>query len=229
MNIYEEKDDFEDQKEVIKVVLIGETGVGKTSIISQFVNQIFQEDLQPSTGGTFNSKSFIFEDGKILKFNIWDTAGKEKYRALSKLFYKDANAAILVYDITNQNSFEELQNYWAKEIKETSISNVIIAIVANKSDLIEKEIVNEDDARKLAKELNGIFLQCSAKNSVGIDDIFIEITKKYTGREDFHILNEESEKNSEKDQKEETIISKSGTLRLSVDKTFTKNKKRKCC
>ena len=191
--------------------------MGKTSIISQFVNQIFQEDLQPSTGGTFNSKSFIFE------------AGQEKYRALSKLFYKDANAAILVYDITNQNSFEELQNYWAKEIKETSISNVIIAIVANKSDLIEKEIVNEDDARKLAKELNGIFLQCSAKNSVGIDDIFIEITKKYTGREDFHILNEESEKNSEKDQKEETIISKSGTLRLSVDKTFTKNKKRKCC
>ena len=107
----------EEDSNTFKIVLIGEAGVGKTSIISQFIDQTFQEDLQASTGGTFTSKTLILNNGNTLKFDIWDTAGQERYRALTKLFYKDSNAAILVYDITRQDSFDELKNYWAQQIQ----------------------------------------------------------------------------------------------------------------
>ena len=116
--------------ESFKVVLVGESGVGKTSIITQFIDQTFQEDQQSTTGGTFSTKSVQCDNGKILKFEIWDTAGQERYRALTKMFYKDANAAVLVYDITRKDSFEEMQNYWANQIKESSPPGIILAIAA---------------------------------------------------------------------------------------------------
>ena len=96
---------------LIKVVLVGETGVGKTSIISQFVDQIFEEELSSSVGGSFVSKNLVFNNGKIAKLQIWDTAGQERYRALSKLFYTNAIIAILVYDITSWITFDELKEY----------------------------------------------------------------------------------------------------------------------
>ena len=82
----------DNQIETFKIVLLGDSGVGKTSIISQFIDNNFQDDIQSSSGGTFNSKAFTYSDNKILKFDIWDTAGQERYRALTKIFYKDANA-----------------------------------------------------------------------------------------------------------------------------------------
>ena len=100
-----EGDESIGEEEAFKIVLIGESGVGKTSIISQFIHKIFQDDIQPSMGGTFTSKSLLFDDGKVLRLDIWDTAGQEKYRALTQMFYKDANAAVLVYDITRKDSF----------------------------------------------------------------------------------------------------------------------------
>ena len=144
----EQDDDDLGEEESFKIVLIGESGVGKTSIISQFIHKIFQDDIQPSMGGTFTSKSLVFDDGKIIRFDIWDTAGQEKYRALTQMFYKDANAAVLVYDISRKDSFEELTKYWFERIKENSASNIILFLAANKSDLYEKEEVNEEMARK---------------------------------------------------------------------------------
>ena len=97
--------------ESFKVVLVGESGVGKTSIITQFIDQTFQEDIQSTTGGTFSTKSVVCDGGKILKFEIWDTAGQEKYRSLTTMFYKDANAAVMVYDVTRKDSYDEIKNY----------------------------------------------------------------------------------------------------------------------
>jgi small GTP-binding protein len=172
--------------ESFKVVLIGETGVGKTSIITQFMDQTFQEDQQSTTGGTYSTKSVIYNGNKELKFEIWDTAGQERYRALTKMFYKDAGAAVLVYDITRKESFEELKSYWAQQIKETSPEGIILVVVGNKSDL-ENEAVDEEDARKFADELGALYLRASAKNSCGINNIFEEIAKKHTGSEDVKI------------------------------------------
>ena len=168
------------ESESCKVVLLGESGVGKTSIITQFTEEIFTEDQQSTTGATFSSKEVLcLNDTRKIKFEIWDTAGQERYRALSKMFYKDAAAAILVYDITRKTSFDEIKNYWANEIKEHSPKKIVLAIAANKSDLYEIEQVDEKFGRELAKDLGAIFYSTSAKNQSGINELFEAIANKY--------------------------------------------------
>jgi small GTP-binding protein len=166
--------------EPLKIVLIGESGVGKTSIIYQFIDKSFLYDQQTTIGGTFATKKVKCSNGKILKLEIWDTAGQEKYRSVTKMFYKDADAAILVYDITSKNSFEEIKNYWIKEVKELCNKNVILAIVGNNSDLFEREQVNEEEARKLAEDLGAIFVTNTFRSPESINYLFLEIAKKYT-------------------------------------------------
>ena len=108
-----------------KVVLIGESGVGKTSIIQRYINNTFKSQLMSTPGANFVTKNVIMEDdNQSIKFEIWDTAGQERYRALAKVFYKNAAVCVLVYDITRKTSFNELKNYWYKEIKENAQSNV---------------------------------------------------------------------------------------------------------
>ena len=191
--------------ESFKVVLVGESGVGKTSIITQFIDQTFQEDQQSTTGGTFSTKTVICDNGKILKFEIWDTAGQERYRALTKMFYKDANAAVMVYDITRKESFEELQNYWAVQIKENSPNEIILAVAANKSDLIEKETVDEGEARDFAKEYGAIFCSTTATNTAGVTNLFEEVAKKYSGANSITIKNDDDEPVVEQTKKKDTV------------------------
>ena len=108
-----------------KVVLIGESGVGKTSIISRYISNTFKSQLMSTPGANFVTKNVIMEDeNKSVKFEIWDTAGQERYRALAKVFYKNAAVCALVYDITRRSSFEELKNYWVKEIQENTPQDI---------------------------------------------------------------------------------------------------------
>ena len=101
-----------------KVVLIGETLVGKTSIINRYISHNFSSSLSPTPGASFTKKKgFIKDYNQSIKFEIWDTAGQEKYRKLAKIFYTNADAIILIYDITKRKSFEEIKNYWINEIK----------------------------------------------------------------------------------------------------------------
>lgn len=110
-----------------KVVLLGESGVGKTCIITRYINGYFEENGMSTTGASFAGKTMTFEEyGKTVKFDIWDTAGQEKYRALTKIFYKDASIAVLVYDITRRESFEELKKYWYNQVKEHAQKNISI-------------------------------------------------------------------------------------------------------
>ena len=113
-------DDDDEGAQTSKVVLLGEPGVGKTCIIARFINNTFEENLISTTGASYAGKTMTFDEfgGKSIKFEIWDTAGQEKYRSLTKIFYKDAGAAILVYDITRQDSFDEIKKYWLQQIKE---------------------------------------------------------------------------------------------------------------
>ena len=113
-------DDDDEGAQTCKVVLLGESGVGKTCIIARFINNTFEENLISTTGASYAGKTMTFDEfgGKSIKFEIWDTAGQEKYRSLTKIFYKDAGAAILVYDITRQDSFDEIKKYWLQQIKE---------------------------------------------------------------------------------------------------------------
>ena len=103
----------------VKVVLLGESGSGKTAILSRYINNTFEDNIMATTGAYYKTKVEWFEEeNQSIKLEIWDTSGREKYRALQKIFYKDANVCILVYDITRKESFDEIRNYWAKEVKE---------------------------------------------------------------------------------------------------------------
>ena len=117
--------DGEKQSIPCKVVLIGESGVGKTSIISRYISNTFSSVLMATPGANFTTKTiFLQDENQSIKFEIWDTAGQEKYRALAKVFYKNAAVCILVYDITRKASFEELKKYWVQEIKANASPNV---------------------------------------------------------------------------------------------------------
>jgi small GTP-binding protein len=108
-----------------KVVLVGESGVGKTSIITRYISNSFKSQQLPTTGANFVSKTVILEDeNQSIKFELWDTAGQERYRSLARVFYKNAAVCVLVYDITRKSSFEELKKFWVKEIKENAPENI---------------------------------------------------------------------------------------------------------
>ena len=168
---------------ICKVVLLGESSVGKTCIITRFIDNLFQQDVITTTGASYATKSILYKDyhNKIIKFEIWDTAGQEKYRSLTQIFYKDAAIAILVYDITSEKSFEEMENYWYKQIREFAPPNIIIGIAGNKFDLFNDEKIPEDKAKNFAKEAGGIFRYTSAKESVGIQELFVLLGLKYLG------------------------------------------------
>ena len=110
----------DDNAKTCKVVLLGESGVGKTCIIARFINNTFEDNIMSTTGASYAGKTMSFDElnGQSIKFEIWDTAGQEKYRALNRIFYKDAGAAILVYDITKKESFEQIQKYWYNQMQE---------------------------------------------------------------------------------------------------------------
>ena len=171
----------EEDDEICKVVLLGESGVGKTSIISRFINGTFEESLMSTNGASYVCRNLTFQEyqNRMIRFEIWDTAGQEQYRALNKIFYKDASICILVYDITNLKSFNALKDYWYDQIYDTCSKQVVIGLAANKSDLYENEKVSEEIARNFANEINAIFMYTSASKFTGIDELFHNVGCRY--------------------------------------------------
>ena len=163
-----------------KVVLLGDSGVGKTCIISRYISGTFDENSATTNGASYCSKNVNYEKlGKNLLLDIWDTAGQEKYKALTKFFYKDAAVCILVYDITRKETFDNLKNFWYTQLKENSGSNVVLGVAGNKCDLYESEEVKESEARQFAEEIGAIFELTSAQNNTGINELFFEVGNKY--------------------------------------------------
>ena len=187
----------------VKVVLLGEAGVGKSSIIKQYVTKSFDPDIDSSISSKYISKELEISDiDKKLKYNLWDTAGQEKYRSLAKIFYKDANVIVFVYSIDNIKSFEGLKNYWYEEVKSNCLSNVIFGVVGNKNDLYSQAQVNEQEARQWADSIGGIFQLTSAKTDSGIELLFQNLGKKFFNPDfDYKKEDEEAKKNYEMNYK----------------------------
>ena len=174
----DEKDNKKDEIESLKTVLIGESGVGKTSIIQKFVTNKFVPHRQTSLSAQFNSKIVNFKDiYEKLKFDIWDTIGQEKYRSLAKIFYKDAKVIIFVYDVTNPSSLEALKKYWYNETKNNCQEDAIFAVVGNKIDLFDQIKVDKNEGEKFALQIGAVFQQTSAQSSAGIDKLFDNLGK----------------------------------------------------
>ena len=162
----------------LKITLIGDSGAGKTCIINRYINDDFFSN-KISTMGVSCSNKLVKEDNKLLRVDLWDTAGQEQYRALGSHFYKDSYVIILVYDITNRESFENLKIVWYKDLLKHNEKYTILAVVGNKNDLYEIEKVSEDEGRNYAKEINAIFMLVSAKNGDNINNLFNDIVNLY--------------------------------------------------
>ena len=172
----------------IKAILLGESGVGKTSLIKVITGHQFSHSYEPTLTNYYVEKNFSIND-KIYKIKIWDTIGQEKFRTLTKLFYKDSRIVIFVYDKSSKNTFTELIKYWINEVRETLDNNkYVIGIVGNKDDLEDKEDdVDEEEARLFANNMNAKFKMVSAKNDGNgfeklLKELLIDFIKKCKGK-----------------------------------------------
>ena len=145
-----------------KVIFLGEAGVGKTNLINITMGIQFNEEEAATASASFSTKK-ISVRGKDYTIKLWDTIGQEKFRTLTKLFYTNAKIAIFVYDITQKDTFEEIKNYWVKDVEEKLGKNIIKGIVANKFDLFMNEQVTQEEGEEYAKSIGALFLLTSAK------------------------------------------------------------------
>ena len=167
-------EDMEEEDNIIEVkaILIGGHFVGKTSLINVTIGIQFDSDLKPTITSSYVEKKFIINQKKYL-VKLWDTAGMEKFRTLNKLFYKDSQIVIFVYDITRKESFEEL-NFWTNEIRKELGENLVLGMAGNKIDLVDSEQVDESMARDYAQNINANFKLVSAKENPRIFISFLE-------------------------------------------------------
>ena len=158
-----------------KVVVLGNQGVGKTSLILRRVGNSFTQDISPTVGAGFFSFSMVV-DGYHIKLQVWDTAGQERFHSMAPMYYRGANAAIVVYDITSEKSFEEAKR-WISELKGQTEESMVMCIVGNKCDLSEKRAVSVQKGENLAQDIGAHFLETSASENVGVKDVFAKLAQ----------------------------------------------------
>jgi len=159
-----------------KLVLLGDSAVGKSSLVLRFVKKQFFEYQESTIGAAFLTQTIQLSDA-IVKFEIWDTAGQERYHSLAPMYYRGAAAAVVVYDITNRQSFLRAKS-WIKELQRQGSPSIVICLAGNKLDLAEQRAVETDEARSYAEENNLLFFETSAKTNHQVNDLFKAIATK---------------------------------------------------
>ena len=164
------------KESVYKVLLLGDTNVGKTCFLFKYTDNTFHENHIATIGLDYRVKKIKLKNGKEISLQIWDTAGQDRFRAITKNYYKGAHGIVLIYDITNNQTFENVSK-WVNQIHEEVSLNVVIFLAGNKIDIEEKREISYEIGEKLAKELGCTFIEASAKTGVNIDEIFNELAE----------------------------------------------------
>ena len=205
----------EDYDQIFKIVIIGDSGVGKTNLISRYLKNEYNQSTKATVGVEFGEKKYIYENHKI-KAQLWDTAGQERYRSITSMYYKGAKGAILVFDITSKNSFENIDK-WLNELKKTSDENIQLILIGNKCDLSDNRVISQDDAEVKCKDLNIPYMETSALSSFNVDKAFNYLIEQIASK---------IEKNID-DDIEFDDVNFGNNINLNV--TDDKNEKKKCC
>lgn len=170
-----------EEKPEIKTVMVGETSVGKTCLVKRIVNSEYNEETAPTLGANFSSKD-INIDGVTYTVQVWDTAGQERYRAMAPMYYRNSKAAIVVYAIDNKKSFEQVDG-WASSVRECIGKTAALFIVGNKCDLDDKRAVSTIEGQDKAAEYSASFLEVSAKEGIGCDELLTMVAQTVVSRE----------------------------------------------
>ena len=189
---------------IFKLVLIGDSGVGKTNILSRYLTNQFSASTQPTVGVEFGSK-IIKKGEKLIKLQIWDTAGQERYKSITSAYYKGAKGAFVVYDISRKSTFDNVDK-WINELKNNGSEDVFILLVGNKSDLNDQREISEEEVKKKAEVYNIAFCETSALKGNNIEFAFESLIDKIT----------------EKLEKEKVILGKN-ISKIEEGKTITLN------
>ena len=197
---------------LFKIILIGDTSVGKTNILSRFIRNEFDENSKSTIGVEFGTKNFNLND-KIIKAQIWDTAGQERYRSITSVYYKGAQGCLLVYDITKKPTFENIDR-WISDLKNSGDENLSIILIGNKCDLENERKVTKEEAKEKAQFYKLAFIETSALNGTNIEKAF-EL-----------LLNDIYIKYSQIPKKQKNLLMNTNTVDISEEK---KEKKGGCC
>ena len=173
-----------------KIMLLGDSSVGKTCFLKRYIDDTFQDVYLSTIGFDYKYKFITLEDGKKIKLQIWDTAGQERFRTIGKGYYKGAHGIILIYDVTSQKSFDSIKT-WLNEIKSEASNKVCVFLVANKID-IEDRLISREDGEEIAKNNNLEFYESSAKDNINVSEVFQDLAEKIN--EKYQIMKEKGKK-----------------------------------
>ena len=181
LNVKDAKKKTEAKEFEVKICLLGDVSVGKTSIASRFCKNVFSENYINTIGGAYQQQNIVLNNGTKMKLHIWDTSGQDRFRSMTNLYYRDAQVAILTYDVTNEASLESL-DYWLKELNDkVDQDNMLLCLAGNKNDVDpnEKKIPTAK-GKEYAENHNMLFFETSAKTGSGVKDLFQAIaTREY--------------------------------------------------
>ena len=211
------KEESENYEQLYKIIIIGDSGVGKSNILGRYLRNEFREDTKATIGVEFGSKKMVIENVTI-KLQIWDTAGEERYRSITSAYYKGSKGCFIVYDITNPQSFDDLMK-WYEEIKRSGDKGVSIILVGNKCDLENERKITIEMGKNKAKEMNCPFYETSALNNIMIDQVFKVMC------EDIYNRIKTEKKSEEDDDDIEIVKDDNKIININIDNKQNK----KCC
>ena len=210
---------------IMKLILLGDSSVGKTNILTKYLKNFFDPDSKATVGVEFASKNVEIE-GKKIKVQIWDTAGEERYKSITSTYYKGAKGAFIVYDITRKITFDNIDK-WIGDLKNNGDENIIIYLVGNKNDLIDNREVDKNEAMNKAEKYNIAFMETSALSGDNIHKIFQDLIEKV-------YINFFRNSNTNKEKEINKGIELNKNNKENENKTIDNNKptektERKCC
>ncbi|KAL6561609.1 Ras-related protein RABA1f [Orobanche minor] len=215
MGAYRADDDYD---YLFKVVLIGDSGVGKSNLLSRFTRNEFSLESKSTIGVEFATRSIRVNE-KVVKAQIWDTAGQERYRAITSAYYRGAVGALLVYDVTRHVTFENVER-WLKELRDHTDSNIVIMLVGNKADLRHLRAVSTEDAKAFAERERTFFMETSALESMNVENAFTEVLTQI-----HHVVSKKALEGGD----DPTALPKGQTISVGSKDDVSAVKKAGCC